>query len=73
VSVLAAVILAVVFGPTALLIAYALVVFARRRHRAGQLPTLSQLEVADNGRPFVDITVSPSRAPRNGNTYDPVN
>ena len=72
----AAVILAVVFGPSALLLAYALAVFARsarRRRRGRQLHALSDREVMDALAPFgADISIWPSRAPRNGNTYDPV-
>lgn len=72
---LAALILAIVFGPSALLLAYALAVLARharRRHAGRQLPTLSHRQCADNLRPYgADITVAPARAPRNGNTHDP--
>lgn len=73
-TVLAALILAIVFGPSALLLAYALAVLARhaRRRHAGQLPTLSHRQCANNLRPYgADITVSPARAPRNGSPIDP--
>ena len=74
-TVFAAVILGVVFGPSALLVAYALAVFARaarRRRRAGRLHPLSDREVMDALAPFgADISIWPARAPRNGATHDP--
>ena len=72
-SVLAALVLAVAFGPAALLIAAIAIALARRarRHR---LPTLTPRQAADNLRPYgADITIAPARAPRNGNTHDPIN
>jgi len=75
-SVLAAVILAVVVAPSVLLIASALlasVARARRRRRARRLRPLSDREVANALAPFgADISIWPARAPRNGSTYDPV-
>jgi hypothetical protein len=56
------------------LAAYTLAVIARRarrHHRRHQLRTLSDREVADALAPFgADISVWPSRAPRNGSTHD---
>ena len=75
-TVVVAVILAVVFGPSALLLAYALAMFARtarRRRRGTQLRSLSDREVMDALAPFgADISVWPSRAPRNGSAHEPV-
>ena len=71
-TVLAALILAVAFGPAALLIA-ALAYALARRARRHRLPTLTPRQAADNLRPYgADITISPAGAPRNGNTHDPV-
>ena len=40
-----------------------------RRH---QLPILSNREAVDNLRPYgADISIAPSRAPRNGTVHDP--
>lgn len=45
----------------------------RRRYRARHLHTLSDREVADALAPFgADISIWPSRAPRNGSAYDPI-
>ena len=62
--------------PTILLAAYIIAVLGRgrrRRRRAGHLHTLSDREVVDALAPFgADISIWPSRAPRNGTTHDPV-
>jgi hypothetical protein len=68
-SVLAAVILAVALGPSFAVIAFAVALLARRRRPP--LRTLSDREVMDALAPFgADISVWPSRAPRNGSTHD---
>jgi hypothetical protein len=49
----------------------ALGALARRRRADRRLPTLTDREVADALAPFgADISIWPSRAPRNGSSYE---